>query len=373
MKDTFDLILILEVVLPFFVATVALSIVVFRRKTQDRSALQQLINKYKENEKGRKESIFKFLKNKVGLGEQEIEETSKKLLLARKSILQKIISAFLTRKAESIANLDNELSIITSAYHELSVSLPADNASDEDEMTTDVSETVVTQNNPELEKELKNLKEEKKNLEVELKITLSTLNSIFEEYTSMFGEESDKKDMSVGDILSAMEFFGQDQVDTASESDNSFDAFDNVSPEESEAISEEPSVELFKEPEAVIGESVTKPAREDEAEPGWDEAFKETEEPKPTTEEPVTEPVGETEAEPSWDEAFAETEEPKATIDEHLTEPTAETEKEKLLEDGWGDDNDEMEILDDGLLDDIQPEWGNAVKDELYDPEDKKK
>jgi len=127
MQDTFDYILLVEVVLPFLILSVVLSIVLFRRKAQDKSALQRLINQYKEKEDGRRESTIEFLKNKAGLEDPAREEASQKLLKARKTFIQKIlITTFLTRKAESIANLDNELSVITSAYHELSVKLPTD-------------------------------------------------------------------------------------------------------------------------------------------------------------------------------------------------------------------------------------------------------
>jgi len=46
--------------------------------------------------------------------------------------------------------------------------------------------------------------------------------------------------------------------------------------------------------------------------------------------------------------------------------------KKNKAEEGWGDDNGEEELENDDL-EDIQPEWGNAVEDEILDPEDDKK
>ncbi len=284
MQDTFNLLLLLEMVLPFFILTLVLSFVLFRRKAQDKNALQRLITQFKEKEDGRRESTIEFLKNKAGLEDPAREEASKKLLKARKSFLQKIITAFLTRKAEAIANLDNELSVITSAYHELSVTLSQDEVSNqkEEDVPPTAKPEIKIENDPKLEKELKQLREENKNLETEVETTLSTLNSIFAEYTSMFGEETEQKDMTVDDILSAMESYGQDNVDAASDTDP-LKKEPETKPEEPETKPEEPEAkaEKAKEPEAKAKVPETKAkvpetkAEEPEAEeePSWDEAF----------------------------------------------------------------------------------------------------
>ncbi|MCP4412508.1 MAG: hypothetical protein GY808_08065 [Gammaproteobacteria bacterium] len=314
MQDTFNLLLLLEVVLPFFILTLVLTFILFRRKAQDKKALQRLITQFKEKEEDRRESTIEFLKNKAGLEDPAREEASKKLLKARKSFLQKIITTFLTRKAEAIANLDNELSVITSAYQELSIVLPQDEVSNqkEEDAPPAAKSEIKVEGDPELEKELKRLRNENKSLETEIETTLSTLNSIFAEYTSMFGEETKSKDMSVEDILSAMESYGQDNVNAASDTDS-----------------------LKEEPEA-----------------------------KP--DEP------ETEEEPSWDEAFAETAEPDAKT--NTQDQSTDKEDNNKTDDGWGDDaaEDSEYDLDNEDLEDIQPEWGNAVEDELIDPKDDK-
>ena len=219
MPDVFNILFLLLVIMPFLLAVIALSIVVFRRKKQDRKSLQNLISNYKEKEEGRKQSVLEFLKNKVGIEDPEREEMSQKILQARKSFLQKIISSFLTREQEAISNLDNDLSVISQAYQELSISMSA-----QDEAI--VADSDMTES-------LAKLKKENKNLKIEVHTTLSTLNSIFAEYTSMFGEETDRKDMSVDEILEAMESFGTEDVkkeDTTVISDDLGD--DNDDPEE---------------------------------------------------------------------------------------------------------------------------------------------
>jgi len=329
MQDTFDYILLVEVVLPFLILSVVLSIVLFRRKAQDKSALQRLINQYKEKEDGRRESTIEFLKNKAGLEDPAREEASQKLLKARKTFIQKLITTFLTRKAESIANLDNELSVITSAYHELSVKLPTDEIreqkeEDEPQMAAAMPEKI-TEDNSELEKEIKRLKKENKNLKMENQTTLSTLNSIFAEYTSMFGEESEKKDMTVDDILTAMESFGDDDVDAASESDSLGEGQSITEPkaEEPEPKAEEPEPKA-EEPEPKAEEPEPKA---EEPEPKAEEPEPKAEEPEPKAEEP--EPKAE-EPEPKAEEPEPKAEEPEPKAEE--PEPKAEEPEPKAEE-----------------------------------------
>ena len=123
MPEMYEIIIFsLELVVPFIILTVFLSVIILGRKKRDKKSLQALISNYKEKEVGRKESINEFLKTKAGVKEEDLEETSKKIIQSRKTFLQNLISAFLTRDQELIANIDNELSIITRSYQELSIS-----------------------------------------------------------------------------------------------------------------------------------------------------------------------------------------------------------------------------------------------------------
>ena len=54
------------------------------------------------------------------------------------------------------------------------------------------------------------LREENDRLKKEVSITLGTLNNIFSEYSSMLGEEGERKDMKVEDILAKMESMTQE-------------------------------------------------------------------------------------------------------------------------------------------------------------------
>jgi len=387
MQDTFNLILLLEIVVPLLLLSIALSVVILGRKHKDKKALQHLISQYKDKEDGRRESVIKFLKSKADLEDPVRKDAAKKLLQARKSFLQKLINAYLTRKPEAISNLDNELSIITRAYHEISITIPQEkivDSIDRDDSAPVEDIRTVTQNGPELDEELKNLREKNNNLEIELQTTLSTLNSIFSEYTSMFGEETEKKDMSVDDILSAMESFGQDNIDSAAKSD------DIVGDAVSETETETEQLEKTTEPETeepqkdVEAKQAEDAEMEKDAEPSWDEAFEEAKESQEDAEAKQTEDAEmEKDAEPSWDEAFEEIKDSQEDAEAKLAEDANETERNdepswdevlKEANDDWGDDTVDTKELDnlDDDSDDTQPEWGNAVEEELEEPDKEK-
>ena len=58
MTSMYDMIFLFEVILPFLLLSIGLSIVVFYRKKQDKKSLQKLISQFKEKEVGRRESVI---------------------------------------------------------------------------------------------------------------------------------------------------------------------------------------------------------------------------------------------------------------------------------------------------------------------------
>ena len=257
MPDIYTIILALEVASPFILLSIVLSIVVFRRKKQDKKSLQLLVANFKDNAEGREKSILDFLEHKVGLDDPVKTEASKGIISARKSFLQNIIKAFLTRESEAISNIDNDLSNITSSYQNMSMTLSQSEESDTStaEAAADENPTVPVEVDPNLTADIERLKKENKDLKIEVHTTLSTLNNIFAQYTSMFGEESDKKDMSVDEILGAMESFGSDDVESASSAEASPEPEASLEPEAAAEPEASLEPETIAEPEAAAGHS----------------------------------------------------------------------------------------------------------------------
>jgi chromosome segregation ATPase len=125
--------------------------------------------------------------------------------------------------------------------------------------------------------EIEELKQEIKGLKQEVHITLTTLNNIFAEYSSMFGEEVTRKDMSVEQILTAMESFSGTKVDLeadepqaeeviAEEVANDPDTVEDLELEQDEGTTET----------SVLDDMPLEEVSGSDDEPSWEDAFEES-------------------------------------------------------------------------------------------------
>ena len=362
------IILYVVLLLPFVVLSLVLFLQSSGRKKKDKKALQALIDQTKSDESEHRKAIAEFLTSKAGMKEGDaLNEAVDNVYSARKGVLQKLITAFLTRDRKHIENINAELNPLVDTYQTMELAVISESLKSE-------GDTPPEKDTSHLEATIEKLKKENKNLKVEVHTTLATLNAIFTEYASIFGDVKDKKDMTVDEILSAMESFGEGDVESAGAGDVPADELlENVDDEQEEELSaheEEPSIGE-EEPSAEEGEPSAEegePSAGEEPEPSWDEALEEqaasTEEiDEPSAEE--GEPSAGEEPEPSWDEAL---EEQAASAEE----PSAEEELEAKEADEWGDEgsDEDLEHLDD--MEEIQPEWGNAMEEDI-DPDDEDK
>ncbi|MET1254288.1 hypothetical protein [Aliikangiella maris] len=254
--------LVAEIALPFAVLSIVLIFIIIRGRKSAKEAARNLILKIKNNEEGEKEATYNFLTQKLSIEESEAKKLAKKIINERKFLFRNLISGFLDKNTDAIASLEADMSRIVARYHSLDIQPQA-------------SETIVEDNPENLEK-IQELQKEVKTLKHEVHVTLTTLNNIFAEFSSMFGEEVPDTEMSVDQIITAMESFsdksvaGRDDDEPADESDDlmmgmsdeddELDAF----AEEIEEVSSE-DVELADHDEAELSaDELAEPAPEKE-------------------------------------------------------------------------------------------------------------
>lgn len=185
--------IVLEVALPFFVLSMILIFVLIKGQKKNKEAARNLILKIKNNEDNEKDALLAFLTEKISLSDKDAKKVSKKIINERKFLFRNLISALLDKNTDAIASLESDMSRITSHYHALEV--------------TKVVEDVVPEVDEGEQEKKEELKQEIKSLKQEVHITLTTLNNIFAEFSSMFGEEVPETEMSVDQIITAMESF----------------------------------------------------------------------------------------------------------------------------------------------------------------------
>ena len=325
-NEIFSWIIVAEIALPLLILSVVLGWALFSNYKKNKEAARNLILKIKNNEENEKEALLSFLKEKIALEEEKAKKVTKKIINERKFLFRNLISGLLDKNMEAIAALESDMSRITRHYHQLEVQA-APPAEDEGESEAD-SETI-----EELRQEIKSLKHE-------IHITLTTLNNIFAEFSSMFGEEVPETEMSVDQIITAMESFSNkgETSDSVEETDDRLAAID----------------EIDDEPDAFA-----------EVEDAIDEIAAETEEPS-TMEEAEAVKTPEAEEEP---EAEPEAE-PQAEIAEEATEINQETEvkeeSESLdfsLDDELDDIDSALDELELGASENDEPSWDEAFEE----------
>ncbi|TQV77003.1 hypothetical protein FLL45_03350 [Aliikangiella marina] len=318
--------IVAEIALPLLILSSVLAWVLFRSAKKNKEAARGLILKIKNNEDNERAAVMSFLTDKLSFEEDAAKKATKKIINERKFLFRNLISGLLDKNLAAIESLESDMSRITRRYHDLDVVIPQE--TEEAEEIEDNSAQI-----EELTAEIKSLKKE-------VHITLTTLNNIFAEFSSMFGEEVPDSEMSVDQIINAMEAFSgksatvqSNEQDLARETEP--DAFAEVdeTPDEGEREDDESAIDaldavddqgdVFDASEPLAPETQIREEPDDDeaaAAKAFEEAMNpEPEDDKDTLDFSIDEELDDidsaldelelgssNEAEPSWDDAFEE-------------------------------------------------------------------
>lgn len=202
----FPTLLMLEILLPLAVLIVVLVFASLRRRRQDVAGMRRLVETLQSTDEARKQALRTFLAEQLGFEDPDLSQRITLIETQRKAVYKVLIQAFLKHDAEAIAQLHEPLDAYADIYHLLAHQQNfAAAAGGDDDRGNEAHATA--------------LRKENRRLKDEVNITLGTLNNIFAEYTSMFGEQIDRAQMSVEEIIAAMEkYSGQPVADTPDES-----------------------------------------------------------------------------------------------------------------------------------------------------------
>jgi len=211
--DDFTWILVLEAVLPFVILSMILIFTITGGRKKFKQAARRLILAVKNNESDEKKAVYTFLTENLLLDKKQATKQVKKIMNERKFLVRNLISGLLDKNVDAIADLNQDLGRISANYHALKPKLP--------EVAVEIEE-VIEQPQEDDNQKAQQLTKEIKSLKQEVHITLTTLNNIFKEFSSMFGEDDvTKEQMSVEQIITAMESFSGKPVSDVSEQEQS--------------------------------------------------------------------------------------------------------------------------------------------------------
>ncbi|WP_196137706.1 hypothetical protein [Aliikangiella sp. G2MR2-5] len=263
--QVFSWLIVLEAVLPFLTLSIVLIIIMVRARKKNKEAVRSLILRVKNGEESQKAMLLSFLTQKLGIEETAAKKQSKKMINERKFLVRNLISVLLDKNMEAVVGLEDDLNRIAKMYHDLEVQVPS----------SDTAEVEIHEE----EIDIDELKSEIKSLKHEVHVTLTTLNNIFAEFSSMFGEEVPETEMSVDQIITAMESFSgksaSEDFSADPEEEDELDGFDafaesaaDILEETEEAVEddlvmEEIDVDSFEEDEAEVEDEPVEDFEED--------------------------------------------------------------------------------------------------------------
>ena len=343
-NELFSWLLVAEIALPLLILCFVLTWMLMSNYKKNKEAARNLILKIKNNEESEKEALKAFLSNKLALEPEKVKKVSKKIINERKFLFRNLISGLLDKNVEAIASLESDMSRITKQYHALEVATKV-------EEPVDDGEEIDSEKIDELKQEIKGLKHE-------IHITLSTLNNIFAEFSSMFGEEVPETEMSVDQIITAMESFSGKSVeggDGDNGSEDPVDGFDGMLDDE---LDDEP--DAFAEVESSLGDI----ANENEESLSEESLVEDS-----LADESVVDSFEPDEG-PAAEELTADAVSSEADTDIHVDESAGdsenEAEKESLdfsLDDELDDIDSALDELELGSSGDTEPSWDEAFEE----------
>ena len=299
--------LVAEVALPLLILSVVLVLMLYSNYKKNKEAARNLILKIKNNEDNEKNAIFAFLTEKLAIQDEQAKTLSKKIINERKFLFRNLISGLLDKNVEAIGALESDMSRITRHYHQLQPGLVAE------VVEVEPQETGNADKEAELKQEIKTLKHE-------IHITLTTLNNIFGECSSMFGEEVPESEMSVDQIITAMESFSGKSSQPAEALETSEALVEDLPDDEPDAFAEVENALDEIADEAASQADLSSPSQTSEEKVSKDSplAAEADDEDKETLDFSLDDELddidsaldelelGSTADEPSWDEAFEE-------------------------------------------------------------------
>ena len=268
------LILIMAIAVIPFLINIVLMVVFVKGKALKKRSMTALTQRVVETKEVQEATISDYLL-KLGYEEGEVDPLVEKISQRRIQLLSKLIGAILNEDEMKMSETCDDINELVG--HIVGVELKIEPASESEEE----GET-----KEQLMEKVDELKTDNKRLKKEVHKNLKTLNNLFSEYSSMFGEEIDVKDMSAEEILDAMAAFS----DKVTESE---EASGDVVIEEEELDNggmEEPSNEQIAEADATWEEALAEanatddgeettisPGANEDDEPSWEDAFNEKE------------------------------------------------------------------------------------------------
>lgn len=269
------LLIVLALSVPSLLTAVVLAVLIIRRKAQERSGVERLLAAVKANELEFRAALAQRLITDFHCEEETAGQTADSLVKQRRQTYKQVLTALLEREPTALTRLEPSIAGFADAHLKALAALSL-HAGKREVMPAAVPPSLIPQAPPTDAGEAV-LRMENDRLRREVSLTLSTLNNIFAEYASMFGDEQTRRDMSLPEILSAMQHLAEGEQPLAGAMEDAANAPLHAmesepdgalaEPDNSQAVAAEPDDPQADRPESELDFSVDQsPSTEVDAE-----------------------------------------------------------------------------------------------------------
>jgi hypothetical protein len=179
----------------------------FKKRKQDTRATHNLINKIQAGKAKRADDLSNVLEKVYNIRGDEVHAQAQKLIRLENQFYQKFIRTYLTRDANAIEIIDDELKHILDNYTQLANSTsPETGAEQVIEYIEMIEKDGLGEENEASSEKITSLKNSIQQVNEELKLYRITLNRLFFEYANIFGVDVDPRNqLSAKEVLRRLE------------------------------------------------------------------------------------------------------------------------------------------------------------------------
>lgn len=184
------LVLTSEIGLVLTVIFIIWFVFMLKKQQKDEAITHNLVQLFKEEAPARRDNLLKILKASFHMQDEDAEKKIKELVSKEKSLYSHVLKAFSGQDRSVIANLNEDIQSLITAYKSLAVE------------NSDQVMTLVDNENPESNvssEELEKLRAEKNqaiqerdNLKKDLNTALDSIQTLQTEYSQMYGDVANK-------------------------------------------------------------------------------------------------------------------------------------------------------------------------------------
>lgn len=180
-------IFVVEALVGLLLLTLAFTFFLLRRRTRERDAARELINRLQQSESERAETMSRSLGESCERLDLQLDEVLAEIGEQEKTLYRQIVKMFLARDAAMLKEIDCSVQGLSAPFFRMIADLGTASAKD----------SVLVEARESAESEVRELKKESTRLTAQLDMAMRTMDEVSCEYSKMFGSTRDSEELNM--------------------------------------------------------------------------------------------------------------------------------------------------------------------------------